>query len=45
MARMPLDMNEIARQLKPWISRTKFFYWKKACEDRLAAEQERKGIL
>jgi len=41
----PLDMNEIARQLKPWISRTKFFYWKKAYEDRLAAEQERKGIL
>ena len=41
----PLEMNEIARRLKPYISRTKFFYWKKARDERLAAEQERKGIL
>jgi DNA invertase Pin-like site-specific DNA recombinase len=41
----PLDMNEIARRLSKHISRTKFFYWKKAYEDRMAAEAERKGIL
>ncbi len=41
----PLDMNEIARRLHPAISRTKFYYWKKARDERLAAEEERKGIL
>ena len=41
----PLDMNEIARRLKGKISRTKFFYWKKARDEAAANVEERKGIL
>ena len=41
----PLEMNEIARRLRPHISRTKFFCWKKARDERRAASQEREGIL
>jgi DNA invertase Pin-like site-specific DNA recombinase len=36
----PLEMNEIARRLKPWISRTKFFNWKAARDKRLASEAD-----
>ena len=38
----PLEMNEIAHRLKPHISRTKFFYWKRARDERLASEADRK---
>ena len=36
----PLAMNEIAERLKDHISRTKFFNWKKARDERLAADRK-----
>jgi len=36
----PLAMNEIAERLKDHISRTKFFHWKKARDERLAADRK-----
>jgi DNA invertase Pin-like site-specific DNA recombinase len=38
----PLEMNEIARRLKPYISRTKFFYWLRDYRQRQEAEADRK---
>ena len=36
----PLAMNEIAELMKPHISRTKFFNWKKARDERLATDRK-----
>ena len=41
----PLEMNEIARRLKPWISRTKFFNWKATRDKSLASEADAKDTL
>ena len=34
----PLAMNDIARELKPYISRTKFFYWLRDYKDKQSLE-------
>ena len=39
----PLAMNEIAERLKPWISRTKFFSWKKKRDELLSVERTKKN--
>lgn len=42
----PLAMNDIARELKPYISRTKFFYWLRDYKDKQSLETlDRKEIL
>jgi DNA invertase Pin-like site-specific DNA recombinase len=42
----PLAMNDIARELKPYISRTKFFYWLRDLKDKQSLNAlDRKEIL
>ena len=41
----PLEMNEIARRLKPYISRTKFFYWLRDWRMRQEAAADAKDTI